>query len=51
MAVFGAYCKGGGISTRVGIGASSGKDIFGPSGMSLILYGALSIVYSRGVGK
>jgi hypothetical protein len=53
IAVVGAYReKGGigsrvGISGRVGIGASSGKDIFRP----LLLYRALSIVYSGGVGE
>ena len=36
---------------RVGIGASSNKDIFRPSKVPLLLYRALSIVYSRGVGK
>jgi hypothetical protein len=39
------------ISGRVGIGASSGKDIFRLSRVPLLLYRALSIVYSRGVGK
>ncbi len=42
---------GVGISGRVDIGASSSKDIFGPSRVPLLLYGALSIVYSGGVGK
>jgi len=53
----GAYCKEGsiggrvgvngrvGISGRVGIGASPSKDA------SLLLYKALSMVYSGGVGK
>ena len=36
---------------RVGIGASSNKDIFGPFRVPFLLYRALSIVYSRGVGK
>jgi hypothetical protein len=62
----GAYYKEGGISSRVGInsrvsiggrigiggrvgiGASPGKDVFRPS---LLLYRALSIVYSGGVDK
>ena len=50
----GAYCKEGdiggrvGISSRVGIGASSGKDAFRPPRVPLLLYGA---VYSGGVGK
>ena len=35
----------------VGIGASSGKDAFGPSRVPFLLYGALSIVYSGGVGE
>jgi hypothetical protein len=35
----------------VGIGASSGKDVFGPSGVPLLLHGASSVVYSGGVGK
>ena len=42
---------GVGISGRVGIGASSGKDVFRPSGVLLLLYRALSIVYSGGVGE
>ena len=42
---------GVGIGGRVGIGASSGKDVFRPSRVPLLLYRALSIVYSRGVGK
>ena len=61
----GAYHKEGSISGsvgisgrassraggRVGIGASSSKDAFRPSRVPLLLYGALSIVYSGGVGK
>ena len=43
----GGIGAGVGISSRVGIGASSSKDVFRP----LLLFGALSIVYSRGVGK
>jgi len=39
-----------GISSRAGIGASSSKDVFRPSKVPL-LYGALSIVYSGGVGE
>src|SRR6266702_5121527 len=35
----------------VGIGASSGKDAFGPSGVPLLLHGASSVVYSGGVGE
>ena len=42
---------GVGIGGRVGIGASSGKDVFRPSRAPLLLHGALSIVYSGGVGK
>jgi len=40
-----------GISGRVGIGASSSKDVFRLSRLPLLLYRALSIVYSEGVGK
>ena len=59
----GAYRKGGGISgkvgvrgrvginSKVGIGASSGKDVFRLSGVPLLLYEALSIIYSGEVGK
>ena len=53
----GAYRKEGsinsrvGISGRVGIGASSIKDVFRPSRVPLLLYRASSIVYSGGVGK
>ena len=42
---------GVGIGGRAGIGASSGKNIFGPSKVPLLLHRALSIVYSRGVGE
>jgi hypothetical protein len=42
---------GVGISGRVGVGASSGKDVFRLSRVPLLLYRALSIVYSGGVGK
>jgi len=48
MAVVGV---GVGISGRVGIGASSSKDVFRPSRAPLLLYGALSVVYSGGVGE
>ena len=63
MAVVGAYYKKGGISGRVGsncrvyiggrvgIGASSGKDVFRLYIVPLLLHGALSIVYSGGVGE
>ena len=62
IAIAGACCKGAcrkegdiggrvGISGRVGIGASSGKDVFRPPRVPLLLYGALSMVYSGGVGK
>jgi len=53
----GAYYKEGSISSRVsisgrvGIGAISGKDVFRLSGVPLLLYRVLSIVYSGGVGK
>jgi hypothetical protein len=40
-----------GISGRVGIGASSSKDVFRLSKVPFLLYRALSIVYSREVGK
>jgi len=40
-----------GISGRVGIGASSSKDVFRLSKVPLLLYRALSIVYSGGVGE
>ena len=50
MAVVGVGV-GVGISNRVGIGASSGKDVFRLPRVPLLLYGALSIVYSGGVGK
>ena len=41
----------GRASSRVGIGASSSKDAFRLSRVPLLLYGALSMVYSGGVGK
>jgi len=40
-----------GIGGKVGIGASSGKDAFRLFRVPLLLYRALSMVYSRGVGK
>ena len=40
-----------GIGGRVGIGASSSKDVFRLFSMPLLLYRALSIVYSGGVGE
>ena len=63
MAVVGAYREKGGIGSRVGsgcrvyiggrvgIGASSSKDVFGLYVVPLLLYRALSIVYSGEVGK
>ena len=42
---------GVGISDRVGIGASSSKDVFRLSKVPFLLYRALSIVYSEGVGE
>ena len=39
------------ISSKVGIGASPSKDIFGPFRVTLLLYKTSSVVYSRGVGK
>ena len=42
---------GVGIGGRVGIGASSGKDVFRPFSVPLLLHGALSVVYSGGVSK
>ena len=50
MAVVGA-CARVGIGSRVDIGAGSGKDAFRPSKVPLLLYRALSIVYSGGVDK
>ena len=40
-----------GIGGRVGIGASSGKDVFGLFRVPLLLLGVLSIAYSKGVGE
>ena len=42
---------GVGIGNKIGIGASFSKNIFRPSKIPFLLYRALSIVYSRGVGK
>jgi len=53
----GACCKKGsinsrvGISGKVGIGVSSSKDAFRLFRVPLLLYRALSVVYSGGVGK
>ena len=47
----GAYSKEGGISGRVDIGASSGKDAFMLFRVPLLLYRVLSIVYNGGVGE
>jgi hypothetical protein len=56
VAVVGACRKGachkeGGISGRVGIGASSGKDAFRSFRVPLLLHRASSVVYSGGVGE
>ena len=63
IAIVGAYYKKGGISSRVGIkgrvviggrvgiGASPSKDVFRLFKVPLLLYRALSIVYSEEVGK
>jgi len=57
VTVVGACREKGGIGARVGIGgevgigASSSKDAFWPSRVPLLLHGALSVVYSGGVGK
>ena len=40
-----------GIGGKVGIEVSFSKDIFRLSKVPFLLYGALSIVYSRGVGE
>jgi len=40
-----------GIGGRVGIGASSNKDAFRLFRVPLLLYRALSVVYSEGVGE
>ena len=40
-----------GISSRVSIGANPSKDIFGLSKVTLLLYRASSMVYSRGIGE
>ena len=48
MAIVGV---GVGIGGRVGIGASSSKDVFRLFSVPLLLHRALSIVYSGGVGE
>ena len=50
MAVVGA-CARVGINNKVDIGVSPGKDTFRLSRVSLLLYRALSMVYSGGVGE
>ena len=40
-----------GIGGKVGIGASSNKNVFKPFKVPLLLYRALSMVYSEGVNK
>ena len=50
MAVVGA-CARVGIGGRVDIGAGASKDVFRLSRVPLLLYRALSIVYSGGVGE
>ena len=50
MAIVRAYVRVG-ICGKVDIGASSGKDAFRPSKVPFLLHGALSMVYSGGVGK
>ena len=47
----GVAVVGVGISGRVGIEASSSKDVFRLSRVPLLLYRALSIVYSGEVGE
>jgi len=42
---------GVGISGKVGIGASSNKDVFRLFRVPFLLYRALSMVYSEGVGE
>ena len=63
IAVIGAYREKGGIgsristggrvyiSSKIGIGASSSKDVFRLYRVPPLLYRALSIVYSGGVGE
>ena len=51
MAIVGAYCKKGSIGNRVGIEASSSRDVFRLSRLPFLLYRALSIVHSREIGK
>jgi hypothetical protein len=50
VAVVGA-CARVGIDGRADIGAGSGKDAFGLSGVPLLLQEASSMVYSGGVGE
>ena len=47
----GACYKKGGISSRVGIRADSGKNAFRSFKVPLLLHGASSVVYSGGVGE
>ena len=47
----GVAIVGVGIGSKIGIGANSSKNIFRPSKVPLLLYGASSIVYSEGVGE
>ena len=49
--ISGSIGIGGRAGGRVGIGASSSKDAFRLSRVPLLLYGALSMVYSGGVGE
>ena len=49
--ISGSVGIGGRAGGRVGIGASSSKDAFRPSRVPLLLHGALSVVYSEGVGE
>ena len=47
----GVYYKKSSINSKVGIEVSFNKHAFKLFKMPLLLYRALSIVYSRGVGK
>jgi len=40
-----------GIGSKVGIGASSSKDIFGLYTVPFLLHKASSIIYNKGIGK
>jgi len=40
-----------GIGSKVGIGASSSKDVFKPSKVPLLLHRVLFIIYSKGISK